>query len=343
MREAHFREWLHTLEAIDLDREPPALAAQTRELADVDATFVMRVNDRDDAGRFEPDVAGVGATFGSEIATFFGDGGTAALFTIDAPQPEQRNRMLALGATDQLLALTPRRIAELGFTPAQYARWCDEVLRVWPTWIRHNIARHHQLRMLICDGPAMIGYFNVLHETPLRHEQRRVVRRISMAVQRRIRLERRLGTAIRNANVLSASLEALPSPAFIVTHTGKLVTANRLGQAIAFEPDVRRKLADAVRGFEVGARVTRVQEAGGSPRFIVELSESLATRAMVSARARLSPREATVFRMVLLGRSQRAIAIALEISQRTVEHHVASLLAKLDAETVSQAIARLVS
>jgi DNA-binding NarL/FixJ family response regulator len=52
--------------------------------------------------------------------------------------------------------------------------------------------------------------------------------------------------------------------------------------------------------------------------------------------APLSPREFEVWALVAEGRSNKAIAAALFISPNTVKTHVASLLAKLDADTRAQ-------
>jgi DNA-binding NarL/FixJ family response regulator len=49
--------------------------------------------------------------------------------------------------------------------------------------------------------------------------------------------------------------------------------------------------------------------------------------------ARLSPREQEVLALVAEGRSNKAIAEALFVSPNTVKTHVASLLAKLHADT----------
>lgn len=53
----------------------------------------------------------------------------------------------------------------------------------------------------------------------------------------------------------------------------------------------------------------------------------------------LSPREREVLRLVAEGRSNRIIASALSISERTVEHHVSHIFAKLDIDSRAAAAA----
>lgn len=53
--------------------------------------------------------------------------------------------------------------------------------------------------------------------------------------------------------------------------------------------------------------------------------------------AALSPREFDIFRLLGQGRSNREIAKALVITERTVKAHVTNLLAKLDLDSRLQA------
>ncbi len=55
--------------------------------------------------------------------------------------------------------------------------------------------------------------------------------------------------------------------------------------------------------------------------------------------ANLTPRELEVLRMMAEGAANKAIAFALDISEHTVKFHVASILAKLDAGTRTEAVA----
>ena len=63
-------------------------------------------------------------------------------------------------------------------------------------------------------------------------------------------------------------------------------------------------------------------------------------RALTSTgRLRLSPREQQVLRLIASGATNRAIAVQLSLSERTVDRHVSNILVKLDAPTRAAAIA----
>ena len=65
-------------------------------------------------------------------------------------------------------------------------------------------------------------------------------------------------------------------------------------------------------------------------------------RGDAGALAGLSPREIDVLRLVVAGRTDRAIADALYISRRTASKHVAAILAKLDVASRAEAAVRAV-
>jgi DNA-binding NarL/FixJ family response regulator len=62
-------------------------------------------------------------------------------------------------------------------------------------------------------------------------------------------------------------------------------------------------------------------------------------RATAACAASLSPRELEVLRLVATGRTNRAIAAELFISERTVERHVSNIFVKLDVSSRAAATA----
>jgi DNA-binding NarL/FixJ family response regulator len=81
---------------------------------------------------------------------------------------------------------------------------------------------------------------------------------------------------------------------------------------------LRRDLLDAIRAVHAGQR-----------RILAEIATEIAVHASDDA---LTARELDVLRHVAAGRSNKAIATDLRISESTVKAHVKAILAKLDAD-----------
>jgi DNA-binding NarL/FixJ family response regulator len=72
------------------------------------------------------------------------------------------------------------------------------------------------------------------------------------------------------------------------------------------------------------------------------LTRSATGNTALASEAPLTPRERQILEMMADGTSNRIIASRLGISRHTVKFHVASILAKLDAESRTEAVARAI-
>jgi DNA-binding CsgD family transcriptional regulator len=109
-----------------------------------------------------------------------------------------------------------------------------------------------------------------------------------------------------------------------------------LGVADAAE---RRRLRELLRQDPEIAFVGEAEEAD------VVLDDAAATRPVNNAAgavagAALTQRETEVLRLMAQGLGNKGIAAALGISAHTAKYHVASVLAKLDAHTRTEAVTR---
>jgi DNA-binding NarL/FixJ family response regulator len=66
--------------------------------------------------------------------------------------------------------------------------------------------------------------------------------------------------------------------------------------------------------------------------------ESLETSSSISARRRLTPREREVLPLLAEGKSNKEVAVALNISVNTVETHRAKIMSKLDLHSISELV-----
>lgn len=145
--------------------------------------------------------------------------------------------------------------------------------------------------------------------------------------------------------ILCAALDAIPSPAFVLTPAGALAQSNAAGrQWLERDPARERGLCAAVRGRPPAEfLVTRV--AGGGGVFLLVHRDLAARggggRAGAAADAwRFTPRERDILASLLEGRSNRAIAAALAIAERTVEAHLTSMFEKAAVQSRAELVAK---
>lgn len=117
-------------------------------------------------------------------------------------------------------------------------------------------------------------------------------------------------------------------PAIIITGHGDIDMAVQAMKEGAFD-FIEKPIDDAKLVASVASAVTRATEARTAEGKRAEILQKY---------DRLTKRERDVFRLVADGYSSVAIASTLSISIRTVDHHRASIHAKMEAASVSQLV-----
>jgi len=203
-----------------------------------------------------------------------------------------------------------------------------------------GLGRQQQHRILLCEGASLLAWFGAFHCGPLEPWQQSVMRTIAAPLRRRLRMERCLGGSPRSLAALDAVLANVGAPAFVVTATGAILTANPEGRrALAASSDVRRALHDTLRGRPASIRfdLTEIRDRGvptcciaiARPSPEVLLATSLAR---ATTRWRLTSRQTQVLALVLRGLANQTIAAELTLSTRAVELHVSALLGRVGVD-----------
>jgi DNA-binding NarL/FixJ family response regulator len=106
------------------------------------------------------------------------------------------------------------------------------------------------------------------------------------------------------------------------------------------EEDIDRALAAGAKGYLLkGAPLDDIERAiAAVARGETVLDPRITARAL-ARRQRLSARERQVLRLVAAGKSNKEIAAALRITERTAKFHVAAIFNKLGAQNRAQAVA----
>ena len=204
-----------------------------------------------------------------------------------------------------------------------------------------------EMRALICDGDTLLWWIGGYRQLGFTNRSVAAFNQIIPALRRRLVVERFLveGEFLRRG--LEAALEAIPGSAFIVQATRGVQWANRAarGQMGADATFRRRSLeewrsAASVHPMDV---FLPIDSPGLHRHALVVLRSTTAPsphRAPPALWVTLSPRQREVHEELCRGRSNRAIAGLLGISERTVEQHVTAILRVAGCSSRSELVAQ---
>lgn len=207
-----------------------------------------------------------------------------------------------------------------------------------------------QLRVLVCEGPSLLAWVGAFQHEAFDSRQKHLLQRLVPALRKRLIVERKLGQASLLDAALSSALDAIGSPAFLITNTGSIVQMNAAGARLHAR-DQRRlatALAECARQPEQSPEfiVTRVVGQGCAEHFLViarpDPSTELEGRASsAAARWRLTTRQAQVLSEVAQGLTNRVIAATLGLAERTVEVHLTAIFEKAQVENRAELVTKV--
>lgn len=245
------------------------------------------------------------------------------------PEPWQRNR--ALRVEDF------RRPAEEDLPPL-YTQFL-------PRW---GLEKCDQMRVVLCEGSAMLAWVGGFREQPFGLRQRAILSAIVPALRRRLLLDRHLEMASFHSAALTAALEALAAPAYILDGANRVVQCNPAGKlllerdraGVAAELRQSRQLDDGTAPFAIAPfSVAGITNHCLAIRRMA--SDQAPAIALVGLRWGLTPRQVQVLELLARGFSNKAIGVQLRCAERTVELHVTAILEKSSCPSRSALMARL--
>lgn len=220
----------------------------------------------------------------------------------------------------------------------------EETCIVEELWPRLGLDRHDQIRILVCDGPVLLGWVGGYRAEPFTIHDRALFASLVPSLQRSLALQRTLLDAQIVAAGLEAALEALGAPSFIARADGALPHASASGRALV-ERDprgTRRRVREAITRRPAGTSVARL---GAEGFYLVVLRENDGTLEGRLREAkhtwRLTPREVDVLRGVAAGSAGKEIALQLGIHPGSVERHMTSILRKARCDSRTRLVAKL--
>lgn len=245
------------------------------------------------------------------------------------PEPSQRNRV--------------RTMREDLALQVEVAPNFDEANR------ELGIHRLDQIRVLVCEGPALLAWVGGFRQETVAQEHRAAFASIVPSLQKRLVLEQALARSRLRSSALDVVLEALSCAAFILRENGGIVLANAAGRALvdveAAKVRTRLRASVAAPGADPGIELTRFP-VPGEPACLLALirpssGQDSALRArLLGSRWGLTPRQREVLNHLAWGTSNKAIAAHLRCAESTVEQHVAAIMRRAEVASRAEIVAR---
>jgi DNA-binding CsgD family transcriptional regulator len=145
---------------------------------------------------------------------------------------------------------------------------------------------------------------------------------------------------------LRATLDEIPSPAYVVWADGRIALANAVGRAACDIdlPLVTARLVSSLEGRDRTYRVTRILAPGKPSHYVAvrrrEPTDPAERLAAATVKWGATPRQSEILAQLALGKANKAIADALGCAGPTVEIHVSTLLKKSGCGSRSELVSR---
>ena len=207
-----------------------------------------------------------------------------------------------------------------------------------------------QTRLLLCDGPVLLAWIGILRDPERRHDiDRDVFRRVGLAARRRLRLALGVPASFKFSS-FEVSLDAYPGEAYVVRRDGRVEFANALAaeRLASSGHAILKELREAVGCYPAasqGFELHPLRASSMAPHFLATRRSGAADLEArlrhAGARWALTPRQLSVLRHLALGDANKDIATGLGMSVRTVEQHVATMLARAKVESRLRLVAKV--
>lgn len=263
------------------------------------------------------------------------------LYSPARPERDQRNVALCVPPIEQLEVAPPAGVRSFSGAWRAWHNQARGASAQVALFSKIGVAHQHCLRTVICEREFLLGWFGVYSARPFSAREQRLLARLIPSLQRRLKLEEDLRWLGHAAQVVGGLLRALPNAAFIIDGRGRIQDANAGGHAQLDGPG-GRLLRSQLAGNLDALPDSTVRRLGPSFRLVTLCAAEPIDGREAAARSRwaLTPRQAQVLAAMSVGKSNKAIALALGCSHGTVELHVSAVLAKLGVENRSAAVAK---
>lgn len=213
-----------------------------------------------------------------------------------------------------------------------------------------GMAAWQHLRVLVCNGRELLGWFGSLIDGEATPRQARLLGALRDPMRDRLAAERALA-GCGSGQAIEVILDELVVPAMIVSTGGRIREANAAARRL-FErrrEEVATALALACAGRPSALPIELTPLGGAAPGWLAIVREptdaSRVEQVVLAAANRwsLTPRQRAVLELVVRGASNATIACDLGVSVRAVELHVTALLDRAGVDNRTALVAAAMS
>ena len=249
---------------------------------------------------------------------------TFAPYDAERPKPKERNRVVLIDP--EHMSPDHRR------TPI--------IRDLMP---RLGLAKPSQIRVLVCDGPALLAWVGAWRHGPFEPADGEVLRALTTPLRARLKLERQLSAGQKHREALFTALDSMEVAAFLLA-----------GERIEHMNPAGRSRLDR-EGDSTRAAIARLREAPSAMTFSVQAPGMPALKLVllrpsgrdgegrlreVAVEWQLSRRQTDVLRLLATGETNKGIAAKLGCAEVTVEFHLSALFRKTATENRGELISR---
>jgi DNA-binding CsgD family transcriptional regulator len=239
------------------------------------------------------------------------------------PAKNQRNRVVAL---HELAELVPHTVA------------------VARRLLSHlNLQFSDQLRVIVCDGAELLGWFGGFRDTPFTRREARVLERLLPALRTSLLWRKRLADAAVARATLETAMNAIGAPAFLLRDDGAIAHANDAGRHLVGRRAASKEVAELARHGRAQTMTVRGSGIGAYELVLVrdDGDKLLEGASRAAAAWSLTRRQREVLAHVARGDANKVIAGKLGCAEVTIELHVTAILRKAKARGRGELIARV--
>jgi DNA-binding CsgD family transcriptional regulator len=218
-------------------------------------------------------------------------------------------------------------------------------------WEALDARQEDEVRVLVCRGPRLLGWFGMVRETPFSRGEVRAFHELVEPLRQRLLAEHATRAGRVEQSLLDAVLELVPEPCFVFGPGARIEFANAPALEMLETGGEPRACLESLREAVLRGRkhadftLTSLAERGCPGYLLAVQTRRTKARASAVGRAcrawKVTGVRAAVLERLAAGGSNKEIAVALGTTEVSVERHVTALFRASKTRSRAELLSRL--